>query len=246
MTFNELLAACPDDQNKPIETLVSIPAFDGKTMSSLMIAEITGKRHDSVLRDIENTLEQAEIGARKFVGTYTDSQNKARPCYNLPRRECDLVISGYSVKYRLAIIDRWHELESRPQPVALPSYAESLRQLANSLEENAELGRKIEILGDAIDRISELDGSHCFRDAAKTLQIPPRKLTEWLRIHGWIHRRPGCSEWIGYQDRINQGLLVTKLIPITHSNGDEIARAQCRITPRGVAKIAKLLGVQPI
>ena len=93
---------------------------NSQTMSSLAIAELTEKNHSDVLRDIKVTLSQAEIGASKFADTYKSKQNKDLPCYNLPRRECDLVISGYSVPYRLAIIDRWHELESkRPKPTAL-------------------------------------------------------------------------------------------------------------------------------
>ena len=54
----------------------------------------------------------------------------------LPRRECDLVTSGYSVKYRLAIIDRCQELEAK-QSFNLPTtFAETLRSLADTLEEN--------------------------------------------------------------------------------------------------------------
>lgn len=83
------------------------------TMSSLEIAELTGKNHADVLRDIRVVLEEARIDESKFAGIYKDSINRDKPCYNLPRRECDLVISGYSVKYRLAIIDRWHFLESQ-------------------------------------------------------------------------------------------------------------------------------------
>ena len=84
-------------------------------MSSLDIAAITGKNHADVMRNIRATLEQAEIGLSKFASSYRNAQNKEQPCYHLPRRECDLVISGYSVKYRLAIIDRWHQLESKEQ-----------------------------------------------------------------------------------------------------------------------------------
>ncbi len=40
--------------------------------------------------DIRNTLEEAGIGESIFGSTYTDTQNKQRPCYILPRRECDL------------------------------------------------------------------------------------------------------------------------------------------------------------
>ena len=59
-------------------------------MSSLQIAEITGKRHDGVLRDIREILEQAGIEAHKFVGYYIATNGKQNPCYHLPRRECDL------------------------------------------------------------------------------------------------------------------------------------------------------------
>ena len=52
--------------------------------------------HGHVLRDIKTILEQAGIGALKFVGTYLDSQNKQRPCYFLPKLECILIITGYS------------------------------------------------------------------------------------------------------------------------------------------------------
>lgn len=89
-------------------TLSGIP-----TVSSLEIAEILGKEHSHVMRDIKNTLEQAEIGASKFGDSYISAQGKSLKCYLLPRLECDLVTSGYSVKYRLAIIKRWYELEAK-------------------------------------------------------------------------------------------------------------------------------------
>jgi len=77
------------------------------TMSSLLIAEITGKEHANVMRDIRTVLEQAEIPALRFEGCYKGGNGKDLPCYLLPRRECDLVVSGYSVKYRLAIIKQF-------------------------------------------------------------------------------------------------------------------------------------------
>ena len=86
--------------------------FLDQTMSSVEIAELTGKDHYHVCRDIRETLQAAGINVSIFGDTYSEGLNKGKvKQYNLPRRECDLVISGYSVPYRLKIIDRWHELE---------------------------------------------------------------------------------------------------------------------------------------
>lgn len=91
-------------------------------MSSLEIARLTGKQHYTVMRDIKRILKQAEIDGDKSVAIYLDAYGREKPCYNLPRLECDLIISGYSVPYRLAIIKRWHELEqsSRPSVPQIP------------------------------------------------------------------------------------------------------------------------------
>ena len=87
-------------------------------ISSLEIAELTGKRHDHVMRDIEVTLKEAGIDIPKFGGIYKDARNRNQNCYYLPRFECDLVVSGYSVPYRAAIIRRWHELENSSRKIA--------------------------------------------------------------------------------------------------------------------------------
>ena len=86
------------------------------TMSSLEIAKLTGKNHADVCRDIRRISEQIDGGLSKFAETQIHPQNKQPfTVYHLPRAECDLVVSGYSVKYRWAIIQRWHELEAQAQ-----------------------------------------------------------------------------------------------------------------------------------
>jgi phage regulator Rha-like protein len=94
-------------------SLKEITKFQEQTMTSLEIAKLTDKAHKNVLADIRKILEDAEISSADFSAVYKDQQLIERPCFNLPRRECDLVISGYSVKYRLAIIDRWIALEAK-------------------------------------------------------------------------------------------------------------------------------------
>ena len=53
------------------------------TMRSLDIAELTGKRHADVMRDIRNLLEQG-VNERNFaLVDYADKKGEKRPCYNL-------------------------------------------------------------------------------------------------------------------------------------------------------------------
>lgn len=111
-----------------------IPDNSPATMSSLDMAAITGKRHQDVIRDIENILDQAGIEAAQFCAPLKMPSGQVSKVFILPRRECDLVVSGYSVKYRLAIIDRWHELESK-QSFNIPQTMSEALRLAADLSE---------------------------------------------------------------------------------------------------------------
>ena len=59
------------------------------------------------MADIKRILAEVEIDSLVFQSIYKDSMKRQKPLFNLQRRECELVIAGYSAKYRLAIIDRW-------------------------------------------------------------------------------------------------------------------------------------------
>lgn len=89
-----------------------------QSMSSLQIAEVTGKRHDAILRDIRNLLEQG-CNAHNFVEVeYTDKKGENRPCYQLTKTGCLILASGYNAVLREKIINRWIELESgKVQPM---------------------------------------------------------------------------------------------------------------------------------
>lgn len=115
-----------------------------QTMSSLQIAELTGKRHDAILRDIRNLLEQG-VAAHNFVETsYTDKSNRQSPCYQLTKTGCLILASGYSAILREKIINRWMELEMMLVPQAPKTFAEALRLAADKVEENERLLGEIE------------------------------------------------------------------------------------------------------
>ena len=82
-------------------------------MSSREIAELTGKDHRNVLRDIDAMLAELEIDVLSFEHIYLDSMNREQREFILPKRETLILVSGYSTLMRTKIIDRWQELESR-------------------------------------------------------------------------------------------------------------------------------------
>lgn len=86
-------------------------------MSSLEIAEITGKRHDHVLRDIRKMLNELEketpnLGAPQWVeASYQSSQSKLLPLTILDKELTFTLLSRYSFKLSNMIVKRWLELE---------------------------------------------------------------------------------------------------------------------------------------
>lgn len=85
--------------------------FVARTMSSVEIAELTGKLHKNVLADIRAMLAELELSSAEFSAQYRDSTGRSLPCFNLDREMTDTLLTGYSAKMRLAVIKRWRELE---------------------------------------------------------------------------------------------------------------------------------------
>lgn len=114
-------------------------------MSSLQIAEITNKRHDAVLRDIRSLLEQG-VQAHNFVESHYEQTlptggKKQVPCYQLTKKGCLILASGYNAVLREKIIDRWEELESGAAVPANPQlqFVQTQVYLAEAISHNLRL-----------------------------------------------------------------------------------------------------------
>lgn len=88
-------------------------------MTSLAIAEMTGKRHADVLRDIDRELSKLGEDERKFASVYRAGNGEQRPCYALPGKYLLFIASAYDAKLRMQIIEHWEALnDGRAAPVA--------------------------------------------------------------------------------------------------------------------------------
>ena len=89
------------------------PSAHKRTMSSVEIAEMTGKLHHHILRSIR-AMEPAweKVAATKFgCCYYKDENNRERPMYLLDYRECMYIATKFNDEARAKLILRWDELE---------------------------------------------------------------------------------------------------------------------------------------
>lgn len=207
-----------------------------ETMTSLEIAEVTGKRHDSILRDIRNILSQG-VDAHNFVETsYTDKSNRQQKCYTLTKKGCLILASGYDVILREKIINRWEELETkeRNQYQVPQSFAEALMLAAKQQEQIEEQQRQLEAnskeiveLNGAIaemkPKVTYVDMILASKETVTTTQIAQdygqsaKAFNVLLRNFGVQHKVGG--QWVLYAKHLPFGYVQSDTFPIVHKNG---------------------------
>lgn len=223
------------------------------TMTSRDIAELTGKQHQHVKRDIKNMLEALGKDPSSYGRIYKDAYGRDQEEYELDRELTMTLISGYDIPLRFRVVNRLAELEARPainpmqvlnDPAAmrglLLTYTEKVLTLESKV---SELAPKAE----ALDRLALADGEVCLQTAGKLLQQPPNKFIAWLRGLGtWIFKRQGSARNSAYTDKINAGYLNVRTVTTIMPDGSERVTEQVVVTPKGLAKLAQMLGVTTI
>ena len=164
------------------------------TMSSREIADLTGKKHKNVLRDIREMLEALRKDGSDLSHVREDLDSRGyTENFHLDRDLTETLISGYSVPLRYRVIRRLHELESSQVPSIPTTLPEALRLAADQAEQNhalrlviSEQAPKVQ----ALERLSGAAGTMCITDAAKHLKINPSRLFDWLQQNRW---RASCD-----------------------------------------------------
>lgn len=119
-------------------------------MTSLVIAEITGKQHNDVMkaiRKMEDTWTNLGQGNFSLI-SYIDSQNRAKPMYELSKTETLYIATKFNDEARAKLVLRWQELEVKKQkPLSsIDLIIQSAQRLKAIEEREEEQDRRLKIL----------------------------------------------------------------------------------------------------
>ena len=90
-------------------------------MTSIEIAEVTGKQHKNVMKAIRN-MEPAWVkinGLHFELVDYRDKKGELRPCYSLTKTECLYVATKFNDEARAKLVLRWEELERKARTMPM-------------------------------------------------------------------------------------------------------------------------------
>lgn len=129
---------------------------DDQRMTSLEIAQLTGKNHFDVMRAIRN-MEPAweKVSECKFaLASYQDGQGKSRPCFLLTRRETLFIATKFNDEARARLVIRWEELE-RERLMEMQHPKQKVKEIRLLTCDEEILDEADDILGDELAKLNQ-------------------------------------------------------------------------------------------
>ena len=203
-------------------------------MTSLEIAEVTGKPHNDVMKAIRKMEPAwAKIAQGNFsLGSYKDANGQMRPCYQLTKTECLYIATKFKDDARAKLVLRWEFLErerlTKQQQLALPSPKKIL-----ALADN--------IIGSGLRMLNEpAEDTLTATQVAKTFNMTTFDFNAVLRDMGIQYRRHG--RWNLSDDLQGRGLTAERTHVSYSLKGEKKIKVYMTWTLEGLRFLNSKLG----
>lgn len=197
-------------------------------MTSLEIAQLSGKQHKDVLKAIRN-MESAweKVNGRNFaLVDYKDQKGELRPCYLLSKTECLYIATKFNDEARAKLVIRWQELEEeRLMEMLQPKQKiQEIRLLACDEEV---LDEADDILGEELEELNR-ESRYCYTptEIGKVFGMDGRDLNsflsdqkiirwargQWQLTQKYLHRELTANRYSYVHGRDGRRKLVSRLV----------------------------------
>ena len=161
-----------------------------QTMTSLEIAELTGKQHKNIMQAIRN-MEPAweKVNGLKFqLVEYRDQKGELRPCYQLTKTECLYIATKFNDEARAKLVLRWQELEEEKWK----EESEKVKEVRCLPSPKKILALADEIMGEGLRLLNEpAEDTLTATQVAKTFNMNTLDFNAVLSDMGIQYRRDG-------------------------------------------------------
>ncbi|MCG8213593.1 phage regulatory protein/antirepressor Ant [Tenacibaculum finnmarkense genomovar finnmarkense] len=226
--------------------------MSAERMTSKEIAEMTGKSHANLLKEIRKMEDTwVLLGQVRFdLTSYTDKSNRQSKMYNLTKTESLYIATKFNDTARAKVILRWQELElkEQEQPKLPTNFVEALKSLIVSEEEKNKAQACLDEANSVIasnrgkvefaESVTGSKNSISVGEYAKSLcdggfEIGQNRLFQLLRDQGFLMQNNEP-----YQNYVKQGLFEVTTHLIDTKNGT-LTKRTTKITGKGQIYLTK-------
>ena len=236
-------------------------AENDERMTSLQIAEATGKAHKDVMRSIRK-MEPAwvKVQGRSFALLQKEVEvnnggHKMQPYYSLTKEECLYIATKFNDEARAKLVRRWKELEEAHRPAVPQNYLEALKamvrieeqkqqlaienqkqqeQIADISRENVELGNKITEMLPKVSYYDKILDSKSTMTVTQIAQDYGMSAVKMNRILAELKiQRKVQGQWILYNNYVPCGYVHSKAVDIVRADGRRDVKYNTEWTVKG-------------
>lgn len=219
-------------------------------LDSREVAEMVGKAHDKLLRDIRTYIEQlslSKIGESDFFteSKYKNERGKEYPCYLITKEGCEFIahkLTGVKgTEFTAKYIKRFHQMENvikEHVPQGKELLALAVLEAQKTIEEQTAQIEEMKPKAIFADAVATSHTSILIGDLAKILkqngiETGQKRLFEWLRENGYLSKRKGTDWNLPTQRSMDMGLFEIKESVHIDGNGCNKINRTPKVTGKG-------------